>query len=60
MTTERAPQQPGELCDCGRPAVTVFPAERMAALGGAARDVPWCGIPDGGGTRPDQPNGSGA
>lgn len=46
------PAQPGELCTCGRPAVTVIPTEKFGDVGhcgleGAAfRPVlpcPWCG-----------------
>jgi len=37
---ERDPR-PGERCECGRPAVTVFITEKFG-------DVPYCGFPDGG------------
>ena len=37
---ERDPR-PGELCKCGRPAVTVYVTEKFG-------DVPYCGFPDGG------------
>lgn len=53
MTTDPRPAQPGELCTCGRQAITVFPAtEQFGDVGhcgieGAAfRPVlpcPWCG-----------------
>jgi hypothetical protein len=39
-SAERAPR-PGELCQCGRPAVIVYITERFG-------EVPYCGIPDGG------------
>lgn len=39
--SERKPT-PGELCDCGRPAVTVYVLD--------GRETPYCGIPDGGAT----------
>jgi hypothetical protein len=42
-TTERR-ALPGELCTCGRPAVTVFETVQHG-------DVGYCGIPDGGATR---------
>jgi hypothetical protein len=42
----RAPQE-GESCKCGRPAVLVyvFPDDTRP---GEVREVPYCGIPDGG------------
>ena len=36
MTTTERPAEPGEVCDCGRPAVVVFITE-------AHGPVPWCG-----------------
>lgn len=39
-STERAPR-PGELCTCGRLAVTMHVTEKFG-------DVGYCGIPDGG------------
>lgn len=41
--TERAPVE-GETCTCGRPAVTVY----VVTDERGTRDVPYCGIPDGG------------
>jgi hypothetical protein len=43
--TER-PARPGELCECGRPAVVVYETERFG-------DVGWCGVSDGG-ARPER------
>jgi hypothetical protein len=40
MTTGRA-AQPGELCTCGRQAVTVFARDDGTEVG-------YCGLPDGG------------
>jgi hypothetical protein len=37
VTGER-PARPGEVCDCGRPAVVVFVTGRFG-------DVPYCGVP---------------
>lgn len=41
----RAPR-PGETCTCGRPAVTVYVVRDLN--GEHQKDVPYCGIPDGG------------
>lgn len=41
--TEREPAE-GEVCTCGRPAVTVY----VVTDDDGTRDVPYCGIPDGG------------
>jgi hypothetical protein len=45
MAATQRPAQPGELCTCGRPALIVFLTERWGPTG-------WCGITDGGATRP--------
>ena len=42
MNSQR-PAQPGEVCTCGRPAVTVFVTDGHGPVG-------YCGIPDGGET----------
>lgn len=39
------PAQPGEQCSCGRSASTVYLTESHG-------EVPWCGLNDGGPTRP--------
>ncbi|MCI2422756.1 hypothetical protein MOQ72_35555 [Saccharopolyspora sp. K220] len=41
MTTCERPAEPGELCTCGRQAVTVFITELFGEVG-------YCGRPDGG------------
>lgn len=38
MTTTERPAQPGETCDCGHPARTVYVTENFG-------DVPYCGVP---------------
>ncbi|MFC9891537.1 hypothetical protein [Streptomyces pilosus] len=47
MNSEERPAQPGELCTCGRQAVTVFWNEKFG-------DAGWCGI-DGAAFRPILP-----
>ncbi len=42
------PAEPGELCTCGRPAVTVFLTGRFGPVG-------YCGLPDGGARDGDCP-----
>jgi hypothetical protein len=55
MDASTRPAQPGDLCTCGRPAVTVFSTEKFGDVGhcgieGASfRPVlpcPWCGTTD--------------
>lgn len=52
MTSEQRPAKPGELCTCGRQAVTVFHNDEFGDVGycgiegAASRPVlpcPWCG-----------------
>ena len=38
---DERPAEPGELCTCGRQAVTVFLTEKWGEVG-------WCGLSDGG------------
>lgn len=42
--TSRAPRA-DETCSCGRSAIVVYV---VTDEWGDAKDVPWCGIPDGG------------